>query len=104
LVVATSYCRNLGAGEADRAAARRVQEIRAALEGQTPESLRRASIGFGVGGVGAVPGGPYRTARPGTDQFTATAEVRKYSQFRCIHVEVDAAGTVTTRIVKGGCD
>lgn len=103
LVIGTSYYRNLGADDTDRAAARRVEEIRAALKGETAESLRRASIGAGVTGRGVVPGGPYRSMRPGTDRFTATAEVRKLSQFRCIHVEVDAAGAVTTRIVKRGC-
>ena len=104
LVTGTSYCRNLGAGDADRAAAQRVEEIRAALEGQDAESLRRASLGSGLTGRGDVPGGPYRSMLPGTDRFTATAEVRKLAQSRCIRVEVDSAGVVTTKIEKGGCD
>ena len=103
LVIGTSYCRNLGNGEADRAAARRVEEIRGALEGHTAESLRRASIGSGLSGRGVVPGGPYRSTRPGTDRFTATAEIRRFSQFRCIYVEVDAGGALATKVVKGDC-
>jgi hypothetical protein len=36
--IGASYCRNVGAGEADRATARRVEEIRAALAGTPPVS------------------------------------------------------------------
>jgi hypothetical protein len=103
LVIGTSYCRNLGAGEADRAAARRVEEIRGALAGQTAASLHQARR-LGFTGRDTVPGGPYRTTRAGSDRFAATAEVRRYSQFRCIHVEVDAAGAITTRVTKDRCD
>lgn len=99
LVVGTSYCRNVGAGEADRAAARRVAEIRAALEGHTAASLLGASIGPSL----SVPGGPYRSMTPGPDRFTARAEVQKLAQSRCIQVGVDAAGVVTTTVTKGTC-
>lgn len=104
LVIGTSYCRNVGAGEADRAAARRVEEIRRAMEGQTAASLLGASLGPSMTGVGAVPGGPYRSMRPGRDRFEATAEVRKLTQYRCIQVAVDAAGVVTTKVLRRGCD
>lgn len=105
LVIGVSWVRNLGAEEADRAATRRSEEIRTGLQGQTVDSLRLASIRQGVTGEGpGVPGGPYRSVRPGTDRFSATAEVQKLAQFRCIHVEVDAAGAVTTRVVKEQCD
>lgn len=105
LVVGVSWSRNLGAGEADRAAGRRVEEIRGALQGQTVESLRQASLRQSLTGDGAgVPGGPYRSWRPGPDRFTATAEVRRLAQYRCIHVEVDTAGAITTNIVEERCD
>lgn len=103
LVVGGMWLRNLGAGEADRAAARRVAEIRAALAGQTAATLQGTALSFLVDGGGAVPGGPYRSVQPGADRFTATDEVHKLSQFRCIRVEVDAAGAVTTRVQRHPC-
>jgi hypothetical protein len=103
LVIGASYCRNLGASEADRAAERTVEELRGVLAGQPAESLRLASLGSGLAGVGVVPGGPYRSVRPGSDRFTATTEVTKLAQSRCIRVEVDAAGAVTTKVVKRAC-
>jgi hypothetical protein len=104
LVIGASSWRNAGAGEADRAAARRVEQIRGALQGHTAASLLGASIGPSMSGVGVVPGGPYRSMTPGPDRFRATAEVRKLAQARCIRVEVDAAGAVTTKTTKGACD
>ena len=103
LVIGVSWSANVGAGEADRAASRRAEEIRGALEGQTAESLRRTSLISGFTAEWDVPGGPYRLVMPGTDRFTATAEVRKRAQARCIHVEVDAAGSITTKIVRSSC-
>ena len=64
----------------------------------------RPAVRSGLTSAGDVPGGPYRSMRPGPDRFTATAEVGSLSQRRCVHVEVDAGGLVTTRIVKRGCD
>jgi hypothetical protein len=103
LVVAVSWSRNLGAGEVDRAAGRRVEQIRAALAGQTAGSLRQVAPFALTRPDADVPGGPYRSVELGADRFRATAEVRKLAQSRCIHVEVDGAGALTTRIVKGGC-
>lgn len=103
VLVGSSWLSNWGAAEADRAAARRVDQIRSALAGHTPESLRRAGLSYAYGGGGGVPGGPYSTTSLGSERFTATAEVGKRLQYRCIHVDVSASGEVSTKITKGHC-
>lgn len=103
VLVGSSWLSNWGASEANRAAARRVDEIRSALAGHTPESLRRDALMHGYGGDSGVPGGPYRVTSLGSEQFTATAEVSERLQYRCIHVEVNASGEVSTKITKGRC-
>lgn len=102
-VIGTTWLSNWGAADADAAAARRAEEIRAALDGRTPESIRRDSLLRLYSGEGDYPGGPYRGAAFDGERFTATAEVRKRLQSRCIHVEVGPTGAVDTRVVDGRC-
>lgn len=103
LAVGAVGLRSVGAGQADRAAARRAAEIRNALDGQTAATLQGALLAFAYKGADSVPGGPYSTVQPGLDRFIATDEVHKLAQFRCIHVEVDGAGAVSTRVAKDRC-
>ena len=103
VMVGSVWISNWGSAQVDRAAAVRIEQIRSSLAGRTPESIRiQGVIGAAAGGP-ELPGGPYRGAGLGKDRFTATAEVSKGLQSRCIHVVLDAAGQVSTRLTNGRC-
>lgn len=95
---------NWGAEEADRMAILRASEMRAALAGRTPESVRLEGITGAFEDRPGLPGGPYRQAILGTDTFRATAEVRHRLQHRCVHVLLTGDGQVETEIKKSQCE
>lgn len=103
LLIGSRALSNCGAEEADRLAARRASEIRAALSGRTPESVHVEGMTGAFEDGPGLPGGPYRHASLGTDTFRATAEVRYRLQSRCIHVRLDGDGQVDTQIEKSEC-
>ena len=103
VMVGSVWMSNWGSAEVDRAAARRVEHIRSSLAGRTPESVRVQGVMGAAAGESQLPGGPYRGAGLGKDRFTATAEVSKGLQSRCIHVVLDAEGEVSTRVSHGRC-
>lgn len=92
-----------GAGEADRRAEVRQGQIRTALVGQTPESLRVDGVTTAFGDRPDLPGGPYDTTTLGPDRFEATVELQVRLQYRCISIEVTADGAVSTEVERDEC-
>lgn len=92
-----------GAGEADRQAEVREGQIRTALVGQTPESLRVDGVTTAFGDGPDLPGGPYDTAALGPDRFEATVELQVRLQYRCISIEVTADGALSTEVERNEC-
>jgi hypothetical protein len=102
LVVGFQLLRSWGADEADRDAARRADQMRADLSGWTaPRLHERGTIGLLRGEP--LPGGPYDSASPGLEEFRANVELSHRLQTRCVRVQVDAVGNISTEVEKDGC-
>ena len=102
-VLANGACSAWSSRAADRKAAAREAEIRRALDGMTVDQVMPRVLGALDGGGDELPGGPYRVIRPVDGGVEAAAEVRAWTEERCVRARLSASGVVTTETSEGAC-
>lgn len=103
VALANGACSAWGTRAADQKAAAREAEIRRALDPMTADQVMPRVLAVLDSSGEGLPGGPYRVIRAVGGGVEATAEVRAWTEERCVRARLSASGVVTTETSDGAC-